>query len=90
MITRRHVWIRGQVQGVWFRQSTRRVAEQLGLAGWVRNLPDGRVEVVFEGEASAVESALEFVRAGPAQSRVVEVEIREEPPAERGARFEVR
>jgi acylphosphatase len=90
VITRRHVWIRGRVQGVWFRQATRRTAEQLGLAGWVRNLPDGRVEAVFEGEASAVESALEFVRAGPAQARVVEVEIREEPPQDVGTRFEVR
>ena len=90
MIVRRHVWIRGRVQGVWFRQSTRRVAEGLGLSGWVRNLPDGRVEAVFEGEAPAVERALEFARTGPAHARVVEVEVREEPPEAGGARFEVR
>jgi acylphosphatase len=90
VIVRRHVWIRGRVQGVWFRQSARRVAEELGLSGWVRNLPDGRVEAVFEGEEASVESALEFARTGPARARVVEIEVREEPPEAGGARFEVR
>jgi acylphosphatase len=90
VIVRRHVWIRGRVQGVWFRQSTRRVAEELGLSGWVRNLPDGRVEAVFEGDAAAVARALEFARTGPARAHVVELEVREEAPEAGGARFEVR
>lgn len=89
MIARRHVWIRGAVQGVWFRQSTRRVAEGLGVSGWVRNLPDGRVEAVFEGDAQAVERALAFAREGPPRARVLGVEVQEEEPT--GATgFEVR
>jgi acylphosphatase len=84
------VWISGRVQGVWFRESTRRVAERLGGSGGVRNLPDGRVEAVFEGEAASVESALAFVREGPPRARVAEVEVREEPPSGTPAVFEVR
>ena len=61
---RLHVIIRGRVQGVWFRQSTRERAEALGLTGWVRNLSDGSVEALFEGEPGAVEQALAFVREG--------------------------
>jgi acylphosphatase len=88
---RRHVWVSGRVQGVWFRESTRRVAEELGLSGWIRNLPDGRVEAVFEGEAERVERAVAFVRQGPARARVEAVEVREEAPvAARGDHFEIR
>jgi acylphosphatase len=91
VIARRHVWVSGQVQGVWFRESTRRVAESLGLSGWVRNLPDGRVEAVFEGEQAQVERAVDFVRQGPPRARVLAVEVRDEPVAEGGAAgFEVR
>jgi acylphosphatase len=70
----RQVFISGRVQGVWFRESTRRCAESLGLHGYVRNLPDGRVEALFEGEAAAVEEAIEFVRHGPEHARVDAVE----------------
>jgi acylphosphatase len=90
VIVRRHVWVSGRVQGVWFRQSTRRMAGEVGLSGWGRNLPDGRVEAVFEGEESAVVRALDFVRAGPPHARVVGVEVREEPPEAGGDPFEVR
>ena len=62
---RAHVLVSGRVQGVWFRESTRERAEQLGLTGWVRNLRDGRVEAVFEGEPEAVDAALDFCRTGP-------------------------
>ena len=71
---RAHVFISGRVQGVWFRESTRRRAEELGLAGWVRNLPDGRVEALFEGEASAVRRAVDYIREGPVHARVDQVD----------------
>jgi acylphosphatase len=90
VIARRHVWVSGRVQGVWFRESTRRVADELGLCGWVRNLPDGRVEAVFEGEGAAVARVLEFVRGGPARAQVTGVEVREEPPQALVGAFEVR
>jgi len=69
--------VSGRVQGVWFRESTRQCAEELGVRGYVRNLPDGRVEAVFAGEASAVAAALDFVREGPPLARVDELEIEE-------------
>ncbi len=72
---RAHVQVEGFVQGVFFRDSTRRRARELGLTGWVRNLPDGRVEAVFEGEEPAVEAAVAFVREGPPHSQVRHVEV---------------
>jgi len=67
--------VSGRVQGVWFRGATRKRAVELGLTGWVRNLPDGRVEALFEGEASRVEAALAFVERGPRAARVSAVEV---------------
>jgi acylphosphatase len=75
-MARVHCWIRGQVQGVFFRDSTRREAERLGLAGWVRNLPDGRVEAVFQGERASCEKALDYVGRGPRSAQVDDVESR--------------
>jgi len=75
-MARLHVWVDGRVQGVFFRDSTRRKALELGLSGWVRNLPDGRVEAVFEGEESLCRQALDFVRTGPPAARVTGVEHR--------------
>jgi acylphosphatase len=69
-IRRVHVLIQGRVQGVYFRETTRRLAESLGLSGYVRNLSDGRVEARFEGESQAVQQALDFVSSGPPQARV--------------------
>lgn len=69
-MARLHVWVVGLVQGVFFRDSTRRAAVQLGLAGWVRNLPNGSVEAVFEGDRSACEKALEYVKVGPSAAHV--------------------
>ena len=71
---------RGRVQGVFFRDSTRRRAESLGVGGWVRNCPDGAVEAVFEGEPEAVESMVGFTREGPGHAEVGEVEAIEEDP----------
>jgi acylphosphatase len=75
------------VQGVFFRAEARARAEPLGLAGWIRNLPDGRVEAVFEGEDERVESMVEWCRRGPAGAEVEAVEVvREEPVGETGFR----
>lgn len=75
---RRRVLISGLVQGVWFRQSTAEVARRAGVAGWVRNLPDGRVEADFEGEQASVEAVIAWCHRGPSGARVDAVEIRHE------------
>ena len=77
---RARVRVRGLVQGVFFRQSTAHAAEQAGVAGSVRNLPDGSVEAVFEGPADAVERLVAFARTGPPDAEVREVEVADEPP----------
>ena len=71
---RAHGFIRGRVQGVWFRESTRKRAVELGIGGFVRNLPDGRVEAQFVGPVEAVEQARSFIEHGPPDARVDEVE----------------
>lgn len=78
-VERLHVWVAGTVQGVFFRESTRREAERLGVAGWVRNLPDGRVEAVFEGSASAVAGMADWCHKGPAGAAVTHLEVKPEP-----------
>lgn len=78
---RAHVWVTGRVQGVFFRQETARFARHGGLAGWVRNLPDGRVEAVFEGAREAVESMVSWMGEGPPLAYVEEVESEWEDPA---------
>ena len=79
-VIRRRVVVRGHVQGVFFRDSTRRLARQHGVAGWVANRRDGAVEAVFEGEADSVERLVAFSRAGPRGARVDSVEVIEEEP----------
>lgn len=76
---RAQVIIQGYVQGVAFRASTRDQAERLGVTGWVRNLPDGTVEALFEGEKKKVEDIIAWCRRGPLGARVAEVEIIREP-----------
>jgi len=84
---RRRVVVRGQVQGVFFRGTTMEEAARAGVDGWVRNLPDGSVEAVFEGSADAVEALVAFSRRGPRHAAVIEVDVRDEPPrGERGFR----
>ena len=73
-IIRCHVFVTGRVQGVFFRAFTREVAESLGLKGWVRNLPDGRVEAVFEGPKEVIEEALKRLKIGPPAARVDNLE----------------
>jgi acylphosphatase len=69
-----HVRISGQVQGVFFRDSTRQKAEELGLAGWVMNLPDGRVEAVFEGPSERVREMVRWCEEGPRNASVEDVD----------------
>ncbi|MDY6768652.1 MAG: acylphosphatase [Candidatus Nanohaloarchaea archaeon] len=77
---RAHVHVSGKVQGVFFRATTRDKARELGVNGWVRNLPDGRVEAVFEGEQEKVEKMLQFCHEGPDAARVENVEVEDEEP----------
>ncbi len=79
-VARRHVWVSGRVQGVWFRDGCAREAAALGVTGWVRNLADGRVEGVFEGEEGAVEAVVAWCRTGPPRAHVARVEVRDETP----------
>lgn len=80
-IIRTHVFISGEVQGVYFRDYTRRKAQALGLTGWVRNLRDGRVEAVFEGEAKAVQQAVDWCYVGSPYAQVESVEVSYEEPS---------
>jgi acylphosphatase len=77
---RRRVVVRGDVQGVFFRDSTRKEADSRGVAGWVRNRDDGSVEAVFEGPEDAVEAMVEWCRSGPSKADVEDVEVSEEEP----------
>lgn len=67
--------IRGLVQGVWFRQSTKDEASRLGVHGWVRNLPNGNVEALFEGEKKKVEELVGWCHRGPSGAQVASVDI---------------
>ena len=86
---RRRVLIRGKVQGVFFRDTTRRQAESRGVAGWVHNRSDGSVEALFEGDQDDVEAMIAFCRQGPRGAEVDGVEVSEEQP-EGLTGFEVR
>lgn len=84
---RRRVEVDGRVQGVFFRDTCRRQAASNGVSGWVRNLPDGRVEAAFEGPADAVERMVQWCREGPPRATVTSVRIHvEEPTGEQGFR----
>ena len=85
-----HVWIEGRVQGVFFRAFTRDTAISLGVAGWVRNLPDGRVEAVIEGDADRVDRMLQWCYQGSPYSQVDHVEVREEAYHAEHDGFEIR
>jgi acylphosphatase len=79
-VKRVHVTVSGEVQGVFFRYETRQRARELGVAGWVRNVPDGRVQAVFEGPEDAVDQMLAWCRQGPEQADVREVDVSDEDP----------
>ena len=77
---RRRVIVHGRVQGVFFRDTTRRKAQSRAVAGWVRNNPDGSVEAVFEGDPDAVEDMVRFAHEGPRGASVERVDVVEEEP----------
>ena len=74
-----HVYIKGRVQGVFFRAETQRVAQGFNITGWVRNMADGRVEAVFEGDDVDIDKMLAWCHSGPRTARVEEVVVNEEP-----------
>jgi len=76
MKVRAHAHVSGRVQGVFFRSRVADLAESLGVAGWVRNLSDGRVEALLEGEKDAVEKVVEFCRRGPPGAYVRDLEVK--------------
>lgn len=72
-----HCYVSGRVQGVFFRAHTREQAILFGVTGWVRNLPDGRVEVLASGEEAQIKHLQEWLQRGPEQARVLKLEVEE-------------
>lgn len=89
MAQRIRLFVTGKVQGVFFRQALKVMARKNGVCGWVRNLKDGRVEAVLEGEDIGVSKVVEWAHAGPANARVEDVEIRNENHAGEFSKFDV-
>ncbi len=87
--TRAHVFIKGKVQGVYFRQNLRVVAKRHKVNGWVRNLKDGRVEAVLEGDELNVSEVIEWCHAGPKEAQVYDVNVQYEPYTGEFTSFEV-
>ena len=85
-----HIFVTGRVQGVFFRQSTRVIAIKNNVNGWVRNLDDGKVEIVAQGETNNVDNLADWCKTGPANSRVDEFELKEESIVEEFENFEVK
>lgn len=77
-VIRVHVFVSGRVQGVFFRTETQKKAKKFGVSGFVRNLPNGRVEAILEGEREKVEKVIKWTRRGPFFAKVNKVEIKEE------------
>lgn len=90
MPVRVHVYISGKVQGVFFREYTRKRAQSLGIKGWVRNLRDGRVEAIFEGEKEKVEEMISWCHEGSPYSEVEKVEVKWEEYRGEFNDFEIR
>ncbi len=86
---RAHVVISGRVQGVNFRVATRDQARQAGVRGWVRNLPDGRVEAIFEGSNAAVRRMVSWCYSGPPAAEVERVELEWEDPTHKEGSFSI-
>jgi acylphosphatase len=80
LVIRRHVIVRGQVQGVFFRETCHRRAHEAGVSGWVRNRSDGAVEAVFEGDDQAVADLVSWCGVGPRSASVESVDVVDEEP----------
>ena len=89
-VTEARVVVSGRVQGVWFRGFTQRVAADAGVRGWVRNLPDRRVEAVLQGNRAAVETVVGFLREGPPGATVTDIAVSWGPPSEVYRGFHIR
>jgi acylphosphatase len=87
---RAHLYISGRVQGVYYRGFIEEMADSLGLKGWVRNLPDRRVEAVFEGEREVIEKAIKRCHVGPPSSRVTDINVIWDEKTEGFADFRIR
>ena len=85
-----HIFVTGRVQGVFFRQSTKVMAIKNNVNGWVRNLDDGRVEIIGEGETQDIDNLTQWCKTGPANSRVDKFELFEENYTGEFENFEVR
>ena len=85
-----HIFVSGLVQGVFFRQGTKNRAEKLGLTGWVRNLPDGRVEIVAEGEKEKIEKLIDWAKKGPIFAKVGNLEFQFENYQAEFKNFEIK
>ena len=81
--------VSGNVQGVFFRQALKVVAKKNNVSGWVRNLKDGRVEAVFEGDSKSINSVIEWAHVGPANSRIDDIEVSNEEFKNEFSTFEV-
>ena len=84
------VVVSGRVQGVWFRASTRDAARGFGVRGFVRNLPDRRVEAVLQGERAAIEKTIAFMNEGPPGAQVADISVEWRDPSENYEGFHVR
>ncbi len=86
---RLHVFISGKVQGVYFRQNTSYKAQELNVMGWVRNLKDGRVEAIFEGEQENTDKLLDWCNDGPENAIVSDIKIINEPFKKEFSNFQI-
>ncbi len=84
-----HIFVTGKVQGVYFRQNTVYKAQELNISGWIRNLKDGRVEAVFEGEKVNINKLLDWCRDGPKNAIVKNIEIINEPYKNEYSNFQI-
>ena len=84
-----HLLVSGRVQGVFFRQALKVIAKKNNVLGWVRNLADKRVEAILEGDSKSVKSVIEWIKIGPANSRVDDIEISNEEFKNEFSAFEV-
>jgi acylphosphatase len=87
---RAHLWISGLVQGVFFRARAEEQASSKGLTGWVKNLPDGKVEILFEGPDKAVDEMVKWCHRGPRGALVKAIEIKWENSTGEFANFQIR